>query len=71
MEKYTLYTDQIGEGNIADFSARFVFEASSQFDATRKVEAWAEYQGFSLTEIMIEPTKEEHDTWTIHNEYVS
>lgn len=71
MTKYTLYTDQIGDGNIEDFQARFVFEANGQFDATRKAEGWASYQGFSITEVMIEPTKGQQLEWNTHNEYVS
>lgn len=70
-QKYTLYTDQIGNNKKDDFAARFTFEAKNQADATHKAEGWARYQGFTYKEVEARVATGEEIDWMTHNEYVA
>jgi len=69
--KYTLFTDQIGEGKPEDFDPRFTFNAKNQKDANDKAYNWSRYQGLLPREVVAKPTTGNQLDWNTHDEFMN
>ena len=71
MKRFTMMTDQVGEGKRLDFTPRFTFDATNQKQADKRAQKWARYHSFSLDDVKAVISYGSQLNWEPHNEYVN